>query len=100
MPSPFPGMNPFLEQDDVWHDFHQSFIPLAREVIGAQVGPDYLVKVEEQLFIHELSSDERRLLGRADVAVAGPQATAGVRPAVAVTEAPANGILPDAAEPP
>lgn len=26
MPSPFPGMNPYLEQDDVWQDFHQSFI--------------------------------------------------------------------------
>jgi len=21
MPSPFPGMNPYLEQDDAWHDF-------------------------------------------------------------------------------
>ena len=27
MPSPFPGMNPYLEQPDVWHDFHQGFIP-------------------------------------------------------------------------
>ena len=26
MPSPFPGMNPWLEQVDVWHDFHQRFI--------------------------------------------------------------------------
>ena len=24
MPSPFPGMNPYLEQDDVWHDFHKA----------------------------------------------------------------------------
>ena len=30
MPSPFPGMNPFLEQEDVWQDFHDSFIPAAR----------------------------------------------------------------------
>ena len=25
MPSPFPGMNPWLEQDGIWHDFHQTF---------------------------------------------------------------------------
>jgi hypothetical protein len=23
MPSPFPGMNPYLETDDAWHDFHE-----------------------------------------------------------------------------
>ncbi len=28
MPSPFPGMNPYLEQDDAWHDFHRWAIGL------------------------------------------------------------------------
>ena len=69
MPSPFPGMNPFLEQEEVWHDFHQAFIPLARDLISAQVLPKYLVKIEEYLFIHELSADERLLLGRSDVGI-------------------------------
>jgi hypothetical protein len=41
MPSPFPGMNPYLEQDDVWHDFHERFLPAAAEAIGVQVQPDY-----------------------------------------------------------
>lgn len=35
MPSPFPGMNPYLEQEDVWHDFHKRFLPAAAEMIGA-----------------------------------------------------------------
>ncbi len=39
MPSPFPGMNPYLEQDDVWTDFHQSFIPLVRELLSPRFGP-------------------------------------------------------------
>jgi hypothetical protein len=34
MPSPFPGMNPYLEQYDAWHDFHERFIPLAAELLG------------------------------------------------------------------
>ncbi len=69
MPSPFPGMNPYLEQADVWQDFHQSFIPLLRQLLSPQVRPKYIVKIEEQIFIHELSEEQRRLLGRGDMTV-------------------------------
>ena len=31
MPSPFPGMNPYLEQRDVWRDFHGTFLGRLRE---------------------------------------------------------------------
>ena len=98
MPSPFPGMNPYLEQDDVWQDFHQSFIPLVREVLGAQVRPAYFVKVEEYRFIHEMPANGRRPLGRADVSVTDPGVTtAGSQPA-GVLEAPADGRLPMAVD--
>ena len=98
MPSPFPGMNPYLERDEVWQDFHQSFIPLVREILTAQVRPVFVVKVEEYLFIHELSAEERRLLGRADL---------GVRPGMekrptggggTILEAPVRGRLPEAVD--
>jgi hypothetical protein len=69
MPSPFPGMNPFLEQNDTWEDFHHEFLTRARAQLEAQVGPSYYVKVEVRLYIHELSTDERRYFGRADSAV-------------------------------
>jgi hypothetical protein len=62
-------MNPYLEQDDAWQGFHQTFIPVAREMLMEQVRPTYFVKVEEQLFIHELPGEERRLLGRSDVSI-------------------------------
>jgi hypothetical protein len=48
MPSPFPGMSPYLEQEDVWQDFHQSFIVFLRDALREQVRPNYVVKVEEQ----------------------------------------------------
>jgi hypothetical protein len=54
MPSPFPGMNPYLEQETVWHDFHQSFIPVARELLTKQVRPQFVVKVEEHLYVEEV----------------------------------------------
>jgi len=69
MPSPFPGMNPYIEQDDVWHDFHARFLPAAAEAIGSQVQPDYIVKIDEHVYVHELPSEPRRLLGRADLSV-------------------------------
>src|SRR5260370_32588938 len=91
MPSPFPGMNPFLEQEDVWQDFHQSFIPLLREALSPQVLPAYIVKVEEHLFIHELPAQERRLLDRADVAMASAGVAVATRPEARSAEAPVYG---------
>jgi hypothetical protein len=93
MPSPFPGMNPYLEQSEVWHDFHQSLIPLLREMIADQLGPGYLVRLEEQLFIQELSADERRYFGRADIAVDRDRTAPSTHTSAAVVEAPAYGFL-------
>ena len=80
MPSPFPGMNPYLEQSDVWQDFHDSMIPAIRDALVMQLGSDYLVKIEEHLYIHEPSAEQRFLLGHADVAIAdlGRQTTGGM----------------------
>ena len=63
-------MNPYLEQEEVWHDFHERFIPHIAEALLPQVRPNYIVKLDEHAYIHELPANERRLLGRADVAVA------------------------------
>ena len=89
MPSPFPGMNPYLEQSDSWEDFHTNFLTRAQEILSGQVGDKYLVKIEVRLILHEVSADERRFLGRADVGVStrgeppGPVgATAVVAPVV------------------
>jgi Protein of unknown function (DUF4058) len=70
MPSPFPGMNPFLEQDDAWHDFHEKVIPAIAERLVIQVRPNYIVKIDEHVYVHELPPEPRRYLGRADVFVA------------------------------
>lgn len=62
-------MNPFLEQADGWEDFHQDFLVRARETLMAEVGENYVVKIEARLYLHELSAEERRFFGRADVAI-------------------------------
>jgi hypothetical protein len=99
MPSPFPGMNPYLEQDDVWHDFHERFLPAAAEVIGAQVQPECIVKIDEHIYVHELAAGSRRLLGRADLGITPtrpvhepPAATVGLLDAPARVRLPAVDI--------
>ena len=94
MPSPFPGMNPYLEQKDTWEDFHANFITRAQESLSGEVGPNYLVKIEVRLILHELSADERRFMGRADVGVTTPLSSSPAGSAVAALEAPFHLQLP------
>ncbi len=93
MPSPFPGMNPFLEQADAWHDFHERFCPACSDLLVPQVRPTYIVKLDEHVFIHELSSNERRLLGRADVALAEGHVATATESRTQTLGAPAYGHL-------
>src|SRR5262245_51254599 len=79
MPSPFPGMNPYLERADLWQDFHTRFLAGIAEALGPQVRSNYLVHIEDHVFIHELPRELWRPLGRPDVALARrPDAGGGV----------------------
>jgi hypothetical protein len=87
-------MNPYLEQADVWHDFHERFIPRLADLLTAQIDPRYIVKIDEHVYIHELSAEERRFAGRGDLTIAwAPRSSAG-QSNVAVLEAPFEGLLP------
>lgn len=66
MPSPFPGMNPYIEQDAVWQDFHTKFIVALSERLVPQVAPKYIVLLEDHLYVHDVTADPRRLVGRGD----------------------------------
>jgi hypothetical protein len=54
VPSPFPGMDPFLESQ-LWDDFHADVIPVIRALIIPQVRPRYTVNIERAVFV---TSDE------------------------------------------
>jgi hypothetical protein len=94
MPSPFPGMNPYLEQDDVWHDFHEKALPAIAEQLVRQVVPAYIVKIDEHIYVHELPPEPRRWLGRPDVLLATEPASASARIGMGLLEAPAQVRLP------
>jgi uncharacterized protein DUF4058 len=73
MPSPFPGMNPYLEQAELWRDFHLEFLPAMRRQLVTLVGPAYIIKLEEHLYIHDLPPEPRIRIGRSDLSVARPE---------------------------
>jgi hypothetical protein len=90
-------MNPYLEQEDAWHDFHERFCPLCAELLTAQVRPNYIVKIDQHLYIHEFSAEERRFVGRADVLVTRRPAEPPAAES-ALLRAPARGRLPVAVD--
>lgn len=94
MPSPFPGMNPYLEQSLVWHDFHERAIPLMADMLAAQLDPAFVVKIDEQIYLQELPADSRRLIGRGDVTIPRNPAAESASGSTATLAAPFEGRLP------
>ena len=57
MPSPFPGMDPYLEDQEIWRGAHHRFITAADEQLQPQLVPrGYLVDIESRIW---LESPER-----------------------------------------
>jgi hypothetical protein len=57
MPSPFPGMDPYLENPGLWPDVHHNLISKMQGLLSAQLRPNYLVRVEERTYIGDASNE-------------------------------------------
>jgi hypothetical protein len=68
MPSPFPGMNPYLERPAFWPDFHQTYLTHLRESLTALVGDRYFVAIDERVYLHD-AEENLKLIGRPDPSV-------------------------------
>lgn len=51
MPSPFPGMDPYLEKRNLWPDFHATLITYIREHLQPQIRPKYNARIEERIYL-------------------------------------------------
>src|ERR1044071_1757363 len=49
--SPFPGMDPYLEDPARWPNFHATFIPSLRDALADAVAPKYIVGIEERVYV-------------------------------------------------
>jgi hypothetical protein len=69
MPSPFPGMDPYVEHSTLWPGVHNGLIAALQLSLAPQLRPRYYVALEERLYITE--PDQRVFVGRPDLAVVG-----------------------------
>ena len=94
MPSAFPGMDPFIENQE-WEDFHTTLNTVIAEFLVPLVEPLYVVRLKRRVYAeHAMAEmDQSR---RADVAIlAGTGETAGrIASGAAATIAPVDCVLP------
>ena len=57
MPSPFPGMDPYLEDPAFWRDFHHRFISYWSEAIAGLLPSDYAARIDERIHLVEMDPE-------------------------------------------
>ncbi len=67
MPSPFPGMNPYLENPEFWPEVHHLLISILAETLNPQVLPKYRVAIEKR--VYQMNGDDALFVGIPDVTV-------------------------------
>lgn len=74
MPSPFPGMNPYLEHPEIWPGVHHWLIVELARFLSPQLRPKYRVAVEVRMY--ETIGEQSLLVGIPDLTVKRSQDTA------------------------
>jgi hypothetical protein len=89
MPSPFPGMDPYVENPEIFPDFHDSFITYLRGKLQANLPPPYYAALGRRVWIEaagrSIGLDVHLLRSRAS-----PQSQAPPSRAVAIADRPAS----------
>lgn len=50
MPTPFPGMDPFIESSRLWSQFHTALIVALQQYLTPKIRPKYRVEIEERTY--------------------------------------------------
>jgi uncharacterized protein DUF4058 len=76
MPSPFPGMDPYLEAPDIWPDFHDRLASEASTVLNRLLPRPYYARLEMRPEVGIVGDEQPRRVVP-DVALVRPQSTTG-----------------------
>lgn len=57
MPSPFPGMDPYIEAQE-WTDFHARFISVLGEILAGDLRPHYTARIERRVYVESGGAKE------------------------------------------
>lgn len=69
MPSPFPGMDPYLEATNLWPDVHAELISDIRQQLTPRLRPRYVARVEQYTFLFEADDPASELYIVPDVRI-------------------------------
>jgi hypothetical protein len=68
MPTPFPGMDPYLERRGLWEEIHTDLISHIRQFLIPLLRPKYRVAIEQRTYLSLVMSN-RELTGKPDILV-------------------------------
>lgn len=98
MPSPFPGMDPYLEDNQIWPGFHQFLATQIARTLNRQIGPNYYANLEVHTVLPEVNIGNRSPIrpdaGVFEVSQELQTVLAGPMIAVAIPEAPVHRAVP------
>ncbi|NEP09759.1 MAG: DUF4058 family protein [Symploca sp. SIO2C1] len=67
LPSPFPGMNPYLENPELWSEVHSRLIVAIADDIAPALFPNYYVAIEKRIYLS--TPEDNILIGIPDVSL-------------------------------
>jgi Protein of unknown function (DUF4058) len=94
MPSPFPGMDPYLESQPFWSPLHSGLITGLQQDLKKRVPRNYSVWTDLYIWLHEPDAEERSQPYEPDVFVAENPTELSGGVALAAIDAPATTLLP------
>ncbi|MBE7381920.1 MAG: DUF4058 family protein [Leptolyngbya sp. SIO1E4] len=90
MPFPFPGMNPYLENPDLWPEVHHLLISLLAETLNPQLLPTYRVAIEKR--VYQITGEDAVLIGIPDATVGVAKTSVQAETPVAIASPPPHPI--------
>ncbi|MEO1429353.1 MAG: DUF4058 family protein [Cyanobacteria bacterium J06632_19] len=88
MSSPFPGMNPYLENPELWTEVHHRLITAIADAVEPQLSLEYRVAIEKRTYLGD--TEDSVLVGIPDVAVT-TQKNISTQNQIATATLPAQG---------
>jgi Protein of unknown function (DUF4058) len=76
MPSPFPGLDPYIEAPDIWSDFHGDLAAEMRAELNRVLQPRYVARLTPRVTYEIVEIAERHNI-RPDLGVWQPQPPSG-----------------------